>query len=41
MVTFCFVVSPLPYTVRKKVFTFLSESYVVSKIAYGIKIAFM
>lgn len=41
MATFVFVVAPLPYAVRKKVFTFLSESFIVSKLAYGLKISFM
>ena len=41
MITFCAVVAPLPHKVRAKVFTFLSESAVVGKIAYGLKITFM
>ncbi|KAJ7452097.1 B-cell receptor-associated protein 31-like-domain-containing protein [Mycena galericulata] len=41
MVTFCFLVFPLPHTVRKKVFGFLSESAAVAKIAYGLKISFI
>lgn len=41
MVTFCILVFPLPYTVRKKLFQFLSESFIVAKIAYGLKISFM
>lgn len=41
MITFCVLVSPLPYTVRKKLFTFLSTSPIVAKIAYGLKISFM
>lgn len=41
MITFCAIVAPLPYAVRKRVFTFLSESPIVGKIAYGLKIAFM
>lgn len=41
MVGFCFVVLPLPYTVRKRVFTFFSESFIIAKLAYGLKIAFM
>ena len=41
MVTFCAVVAPLPHGVRKRVFTFLSESPIVAKIAYGLKISFM
>jgi len=41
MVTFCVLVSPLPYAVRKKLFTFLSTSPIVAKIAYGLKISFI
>jgi B-cell receptor-associated protein 31 len=41
MVTFLVLVTPLPYTFRKKLFQFLSESPLIAKIAYGIKIAFM
>jgi len=41
MVTFCLLVAPLPFAIKKRVFTFLSESFVVAKIAYGLKISFM
>lgn len=41
MATFCLVVAPLPYTFRKRLFTFLSESRFVAKVAYGLKITFM
>ncbi|KAH9477130.1 hypothetical protein JR316_0011046 [Psilocybe cubensis] len=41
MVTFCVLVAPLPYTVKKNVFSFLSESKIVAKIAYGLKISFI
>jgi Bap31/Bap29 transmembrane region len=41
MVTFCILVAPLPYAVRKRLFTFLSESPAVAKLAYGLKISFM
>lgn len=41
MATFCILVAPLPHAVRKKLFRFLSESPLVAKLAYGIKIAFM
>ncbi|GBE86945.1 B-cell receptor-associated protein 31-like-domain-containing protein [Sparassis latifolia] len=41
MVTFCFLVAPLPYAVRKRLFRFLSESPLVAKLAYGVKIAFI
>ncbi|KAI0693107.1 endoplasmic reticulum protein [Cerioporus squamosus] len=39
MATFCVLVFPLPHTVRKKFFNFLSESPIVAKLAYGVKIA--
>ncbi|KAG9310869.1 B-cell receptor-associated protein 31-like-domain-containing protein [Chiua virens] len=41
MVTFCILVFPLPYAIRKRLFRFLSESPIVAKIAYGLKISFM
>ena len=41
MVTFCLLVSPLPYAVRKRLFSFLSNSPIIAKIAYGLKISFM
>jgi len=41
MVTFCLLVAPLPYAVRKRLFRFLSESPIVAKVAYGLKISFI
>ncbi|KAG1740648.1 B-cell receptor-associated protein 31-like-domain-containing protein [Suillus lakei] len=41
MITFCLLVSPLPFTVRKKLFRFFSESPIVAKVAYGLKISFI
>ncbi|KAG2357736.1 B-cell receptor-associated protein 31-like-domain-containing protein [Suillus spraguei] len=41
MVTFCLLVAPLPFTVRKKLFRFLSESPIIAKVAYGLKISFI
>jgi len=41
MVTFCLLVSPLPYAVRKRLFSFLSQSPIVAKVAYGLKISFI
>ncbi|KAG8993680.1 hypothetical protein FRB94_010466 [Tulasnella sp. JGI-2019a] len=41
MVTFVAILMPMPFAVRKKVFTFLSNSPVVAKLAYGLKIAFI
>ncbi|KAH8079823.1 B-cell receptor-associated protein 31-like-domain-containing protein [Cristinia sonorae] len=41
MVTFCILVAPLPYAVRRRLFQFLSESPIVAKFAYGLKITFI
>ncbi|KAF9468270.1 endoplasmic reticulum protein [Collybia nuda] len=41
MVTFCLLVAPLPYKIRKSLFRFLSESYAVAKVAYALKISFI
>lgn len=41
MVTFILVVMPLPFAVRKRLFGFLSESPLVGKLAYGLKISFI
>lgn len=41
MVSFCVFVAPLPFKVRRRLFRFLSESPIVAKIAYGLKISFM
>jgi len=41
MVTFCLLVMPLPFAVRKKLFSFMSESPIVGKIAYALKISFI
>ncbi|KAJ6630097.1 endoplasmic reticulum protein [Mycena sp. CBHHK59/15] len=41
MGTFCLLVFPLPHSMRKRIFGFLSESPVVAKVAYGLKISFI
>jgi len=41
MITFCILVSPLPYAIRKRLFRFLAESPIVAKVAYGLKISFI
>ena len=41
MASFCIFVSPLPSKVRRKLFRFLSESPIIAKVAYGLKISFM
>jgi len=41
MVAFCIIAAPLPYAVRKRMFHFLSESPIIGKIAYALKISFI
>ncbi|THH14375.1 hypothetical protein EW146_g5943 [Bondarzewia mesenterica] len=41
MATFCVFVAPLPYQIRKRLFRFLSESPLVAKVAYALKISFI
>lgn len=41
MGTFVAILLPMPFAARKKIFTFLSTSPIVAKIAYGLKIAFL
>jgi len=41
MVIFMGLVMPLPFTVKRKLFTFISESPIVAKLQYGMKITFI
>jgi len=41
MVFFLLLVTPLPFAARRRFFTFLSESPIVGKIAYALKIMFI
>jgi len=41
MASFCIFVAPLPFKIRRKLFRFLSESPIVAKVAYGLKISFI
>lgn len=41
MGTFVAILLPMPFSARKKLFTFLSTSPIVAKIAYALKIAFV
>jgi B-cell receptor-associated protein 31 len=41
MISFCIFVSPLPFKVRRKLFRFLSESPIIAKVSYGLKISFI
>jgi len=41
MVVFGALIVPLPYSVKRKLFIFISESPLVAKLQYGIKITFI
>ena len=38
MLIFCALIVPLPFTWRRKLFTFISESPIVAKLQYGKKV---
>lgn len=41
MALFILLIIPLPFTIRRKMFTFISESPLVAKFQYGMKITFI
>jgi len=41
MSLFMLLIVPLPFTIRRKMFTFISESPLVAKLQYGMKITFI
>lgn len=41
MVIFMVLIIPLPFTWRRKLFTFISESPIIAKLQYGMKITFI
>jgi len=41
MVVFMGLIVPMPFTVKRKIFTFISESPIVAKLQYGMKITFI
>jgi exosortase/archaeosortase len=38
MAVFMGLIVPLPYTVKRKLFAFISESPLIAKIQYGLKV---
>lgn len=38
MVVFMSLIIPLPFTWRRKLFTFISESPIIAKLQYGMKV---
>lgn len=41
MLVFVGLIIPMPFVVRRKIFTFISESMIVAKLQYGLKITFI
>jgi len=41
MLIFLALIVPLPFTWRRKLFTFISESPIIAKLQYGMKITFI
>jgi B-cell receptor-associated protein 31 len=41
MALFMLLIIPLPFTIKRKIFTFISESPIVAKIQYWMKICFV
>ncbi|RAO67913.1 uncharacterized protein BHQ10_003925 [Talaromyces amestolkiae] len=41
MLVFLALIVPLPYTVKRKLFAFISESPIVAKLQYGLRITFI
>ncbi|KAL8863361.1 MAG: hypothetical protein Q9178_000041 [Gyalolechia marmorata] len=41
MTIFCALIVPLPYSMKRKLFTFISENPLVAKLQYGMKITFI
>jgi B-cell receptor-associated protein 31 len=37
MLLFVLLIIPMPFTVKRKMFTFISESPIVAKLQYGMK----
>jgi B-cell receptor-associated protein 31 len=38
MVVFMALIIPMPFTVKRKLFTFLAESPIIAKLQYGLKV---
>ena len=39
MSVFGLLIVPLPYTMKRKLFTFISENPLIAKLQYGLKVA--
>lgn len=41
MSIFMLLIVPLPFAIRRKLFTFISENPIIAKLQYGLKITFI
>lgn len=41
MTVFMSLIIPLPFTFKRKLFTFISENPIIAKLQYGLKITFI
>lgn len=41
MSIFMLLIVPLPFTIRRRLFTFISENPIIAKLQYGLKITFI
>jgi B-cell receptor-associated protein 31 len=41
MVVFMSLIIPLPFTMKRRLFTFISENPLIAKLQYGLKITFI
>lgn len=39
MAVFLALIIPLPFTIKRKLFAFISESPVIAKLQYGLKVS--
>jgi hypothetical protein len=40
MAVFLALIVPLPFTIKRKLFAFISESPIIAKLQYGLKVVF-
>lgn len=41
MAVFLALIVPLPFTIKRKLFAFISESPIIAKLQYGLKVIFL
>jgi B-cell receptor-associated protein 31 len=41
MALFVALIMPMPHTIKRKMFNFISESVIVAKLQYGLKVGYL